>query len=202
MSREVIAVDLDDVVSSQTDVFIDFSNERYNTQLTQDDFKEPGEYWGYYERLWDVDKEEADRRFNEFLNERYPLRQIVSPQTAEALRRLKEHYDLEIVTSRGQDYQEATIAWIQDHIPDVFRGVQFVDLWHTNTVKATKAAICREIGAGYLIDDNVDHCNLAAEAGLCALLFGDWGWNSHQKLHPGVTRVADWRAVLEYFHVG
>jgi 5'(3')-deoxyribonucleotidase len=199
MSREIIAVDLDDVISSQTNVLIKFSNERYHTQLTQEDFKKPGEYWGYYERLWGVSEEEGTRRFKEFLDERYPLRQLVLPVTVKAIQKLKLAYDLEVITSRSLDYQEDTIQWIKEHIPGLFLNVHFVDLWSEGSKRATKAKICQEIGAGYLIDDNAEHCNLAAEVGVKALLFGEFGWNTHQPLHPEVSRVADWQAVLEYF---
>lgn len=66
--------------------------------------------------------------------------------------------------------------------------------------KATKAAICTSIGASYLIDDNLEHCALAAESGLDCLLFGEYGWNKAEILPKGVTRVKDWHAVLEYFN--
>jgi hypothetical protein len=61
--------------------------------------------------------------------------------------------------------------------------------------------ICQEIGAGYLIDDNVEHCRLAAEAGVKALLFGEYGWNKHLPTPPGVERVKDWKDVTDYFNV-
>lgn len=199
MSREIIAIDIDDVLSSQVETLIAFSNERYSTSLTTEDFKAPGEYWGYYEKLLGINDEEGARRFSEFIAEMGPLKQIVSDEARAAIKQLKTSYDLDIVTSRGPDYQEGTLSWLQEHVPGVFRDVHFVDLWHESSQKATKAKICQEIGAGYLIDDNAEHCNLSAEAGVSALLFGEWGWSISKPTHPNVTRVVGWREVLKYF---
>lgn len=197
--KQTIAVDLDDVVSSQTDALIRYSNGQFGTSLTPDDFMEPGEYWGYYEQIWNVGPEEGAKRFQQFLDDNGPLTQLVTPETLEAIRTLRQQYRLEVITSRGADYQDVTREWLEQHIPDVFDGLHFVELWNRPDRKATKAHICKEIGAGYLIDDNVDHCALAAEAGVSALLFGDYGWSRGKDIPQGISRVADWPAVLEYF---
>ncbi len=200
MSKGKIAVDIDDVLSPQVDVIIDFSNQRYGTALSHADFKAPGKYWGYYEQLWGVDAVEGARRFQVFLREKYPLRQKILTETKQIIQQLKASYDLEIVTSRTADYQQATIEWLDSQLPGIFNGVHFVDLWSGGSRKATKAKICQEIGAGYLVDDNAEHCNLAAEAGVRALLFGEFGWNMYQEIHPNVKRVADWQGVMDYFN--
>ena len=200
MSKPVIAVDIDDVLSSQVDVLIAFSNERYGTNLSHADFMIPGEYWGYYERVWGLGKDLGAERFQTFLREKYPLRQQIEEKAIRAITALKKSHRLDLVTSRGADYYEPTLEWLEKHAPGLFEGVHFVDLWAGETgLKTTKAKICKEIGAGYLIDDNAEHCNLAAEAGVSALLFGEFGWNLHHKLHPRVVRIADWEEVLEYF---
>jgi uncharacterized HAD superfamily protein len=199
MSKPIIAVDIDDVVSSQADVLMAFSNERYNTNLTREDFKKPGDYWGYFEHVWGESAEEGARRFQEFLDEGYPYRQTVDPEVLAALQHLKQRYRLEVVTSRGEDFRDGTVRMLQDIAKNVFSNIHFVYLWDQPDKKATKAKVCQEIGAGYLIDDSVDHCNLAAEAGIHALLFGELGWTTSGQAHPDVVRVKDWAAVLEYF---
>jgi 5'(3')-deoxyribonucleotidase len=199
MKREIIGIDIDDVLSSQVDILIEFSNNNYGTTLKHEDFKRPGEYWSYFENLWDVDKEEARRRYDEFLNNKYPLKQKVLKSTVEVINKLKKYYELHIVTSRGADYLDDTIEWLERHVPNVFKGVHFVDLWSNDNQKVTKAKICKDIGAGYLIDDNLEHCNLAAEVGVHALLFGEFGWNLDKKPHPLVVAVSNWQEVLDYF---
>ena len=51
------------------------------------------------------------------------------------------------------------------------------------------------IGASYLIDDSFGHCELAAEVGIKAILFGNYGWNRQQTLIDGIVRCKDWDAV-------
>lgn len=199
MSKPIIAIDVDDVLSSQVDAIITFSNERYGTQLTPDDFKKPGEYWGYFRQVWDIPPEESNQRFKVFLDEQHYTKQVIDPAAALAIAELKKTFSLQIVTSRFQDHVIPTEAWLLEHAPSVFDGLHFVHMWDRDGFKATKAHICREIGAGYLIDDSTEHCNLAAEAGVRALLFGEYGWNITEQLHSGVVRVKDWDAVLEYF---
>lgn len=199
---KTIAIDLDDVISSQTTVFIQFSNQNFGTTLTDEDFQRPGDYWGYYEKIWEVEHEEAGRRFKQFLDEQYPLRQVVEPEVLQALSLLERNFRLEIITARGLDFEAITLQWLKQQAPNIFADIHFVDLWsHKLGERATKGRICQLIGAGYLIDDNAEHCNLAAEVGIKGLLFGEFGWNKYSSLHPLVTRVSNWADVLEYFDV-
>lgn len=201
MSREVIAIDIDEVLSSEVDAIIAFSNQRLGQHLTYDDFKAPGEYWGYYERLWADSGEDPSQLFNEFLNSEHKSGQVIRQQVLEILKELKVKYELEIITSRTNDFKEITLQMIEEFSPSIFNDIHFVELWNEPDLKATKAHICKEIGAGYLIDDSVEHCNIAAEAGITPLLFGNWGWNREKEIHPDVVRVADWIKVREYFDV-
>lgn len=198
MNKPVIAIDIDDVLSSQIDVFIEFSNRNYGYNLTRADFLDPGDYWTYYEKIWAVGKEEANKRFRRFLDDKYPLKQIISDEAKNAVKQLKKSYSLDIVTSRHAEMSDETRKWLLNHFPETFRGVHFTKLWGSDG-EATKATICMDIGASYLIDDNADHCNLAADAGITALLLGEYGWSSYQQLHDKVVRVAGWPEVLEYF---
>ena len=197
---KTIAVDIDDVLSSHSTVFLRYHNENYGTNLTIKDFQVPGEYKNYYGQVMGVGEEEGQRRFQKFLDKKVSLKQMVIPKaTVKILEDLKRRFRLEIITARGEDYQKGTEAWLEKHIPNIFDGVHFVELWDREDRKATKALICQEIGAGYLIDDSVEHCTLAHEAGVQALLFGEYGWNMTQAIPESVVRVKDWQAVKEYF---
>ncbi len=58
--KQTIAVDIDDVLSVNVPAFINFSNERWGTRLTIDDYSE---HWG---DMWKVDHDEWGRRAKEF----------------------------------------------------------------------------------------------------------------------------------------
>jgi 5'(3')-deoxyribonucleotidase len=200
MSRQTIAVDVDDVLSDQKSAMIDFSNQIYGSSLTLDDFRQPGEYWSYWEMVWAVDAEEGNRRLEKFIASDFSRKQKTVDGAVSVIARLKRAYDLEIITSRRPETRTMTQEWIERHFPGIFEDVHFTGLWHEDGT-ASKAEICGAIGAGYLVDDNVEHCELALAAGVTPLLFGEYGWNTHVRVPAGITRVVNWHAVAEYFGV-
>lgn len=197
-TKPIIAVDIDDVLCGQNEAIMRFVNEKYGLNLTLEDYSIEGEYWGYWEKVWDVSPEEANKRLDAFHEAEGTMTQEPLDEVLEVLKDLKQRYDLIIVTARHDKQTEVTHKWLKRHFPKTFKGVHFVQIWHGN-IQMTKAQVCKEVGAGYLIDDNLEHCTLAAESGVHALLFGEYGWNKSGELPNGITRVKDWRAVKEYF---
>jgi hypothetical protein len=55
----------------------------------------------------------------------------------------------------------------------------------------------KELGVVAMVDDGLRNCLRATEAGIRALLFGDYPWNQIDEMPPGMKRVMDWDAVLE-----
>jgi 5'(3')-deoxyribonucleotidase len=198
MSRETIAVDIDDVLARQNDAMREFINERYGLSLTPDDYDIEAPYWGYWNHVWGVDKEEGRARFQAFLDSGKKAELHVVEGALETLSHLKKSYDITAVTSRNDQLIDITHRWLEGHFPSMFRSVAFVHVWSSDQ-QVSKAIICKKIGASYLIDDNLEHCTLAAEAGLEALLFGNYGWNRASNLPSNVYRVDDWQAVRRFF---
>ncbi len=198
-NKPIIAVDIDDVISNQNENIRLFINRRYGHDHTPEDYlKVDAPYWHYWAHVWEVTKEEHDRRVDEYNGSEELVKQPVAPGAIEALKKLKQDYELVIITSRKGVYLDQTHQWLDKHFKSVFSGIHFSRL-KEGAPELTKASICKDIGASYLIDDNPGHCNLAAETGVQALLFGFYGWNKNAELHPGVKRVRDWPQVLEYF---
>lgn len=198
--KPVIAVDLDDVLGDENGAMRQFINQQYGFDHTIEDYTIEATYFGYWEQVWGVDSEEGSRRYEAFVASAYKRERLpVLPGAIKALNILEKKYQLVVITSRREDMVEYTHDWLTSHFPDMFSDVHFTHAWDEMTEKATKAKICDEIGASYLIDDNLEHCALAAGVGVEALLFGEYGWNKNRKLPQGVHRVADWKAVLEYF---
>jgi len=199
VNKPVIAVDVDDVLGAENDAVRTFINEHYGHDHTPEDYLVEGEYWGYWESIWGVHPEEARERLEAFLASPAKDKLKLVEGAAAVIDMLKERFNLAIVTSRYGRQLETTRPWLEQHFPGIFSRVEFVAAWSTDK-KATKAIICKAIGAGYLIDDNPEHCNLAAEEGIMSLLFGDYGWNRNAKTHPAVVRVKNWQEVAEYFN--
>ncbi len=199
MKKPIIAVDADDTIFDENTAVRLFHNETYGTKHTDEDYLTPSDYYDSWANVWGVDKAEADKRYEAFIL--YKLEHNIPP-LADALAVLKElqkDYELVVVTSRDERGLAMTHSALMEHYADIFSDVHFVPLWGGGNADATKAEICKAIGAGYLIDDSYDHCVLAAEVGVEALLFGTYGWNQHQPLKPGMIRALDWAAVQVFF---
>lgn len=193
IKQRTIAVDIDDVLAVQIPEFIKFSNQHYGTQLLEE------EYVDNWPSVWGLPLEETlvrARKFHESRLSNFEKFEDALP----VLKRLSEKYKLVIVTARQAYNMDATHEWINKHFQDVFQETHFVPIWVPNNT-VSKADICQQIGADYLIDDQPKHCNVAAETGIQALLFGDYKWARHHKTHPDVVLVKDWQAVGGYFDV-
>lgn len=194
MVKQSIAIDLDDVLAAHAEAFVQFSNERYKTNLTVDDYTD---HWG---EIWRVEEEEAERRSAEFHTPGVAMAFGAKSEAIDTLRKLKEHYDLFVVTARNKKLIDITREWLDKEFPGIFSGIHFVPIWEPNN-RITKAEISKEIGATYLIDDLVQHCNLAAEAGMIAILFGHYSWNRDDPLNKNVVRLKDWHSVGAFFNL-
>jgi uncharacterized HAD superfamily protein len=196
MKKPTIAVDIDDVLAAETEFIIEFSNKHFGHNLTREEYTE---HWG---DLWGVDLEEVERRA-ELIHESgnvssYPL---IEDGRA-VLEHLKKHYRLVILTSRRDRLRQETLDWLDQHFPGLFDEVQFTGFFDTlndDRHLLTKADLLLEMGADYLIDDQLKHCAGAAEAGLNVILFGDRATYRDTDLPANVTRCLDWPAVQEYF---
>jgi len=198
MNRPVIAVDLDDVLADEKEALRLFVNEAYSANLSRQDFDIEAPYWEYWETAQGISQAEGKVRYQAFLDSGGKAKIKVIKGVTKAIEKLKQDYSLIIVTARKNDLFELTHKWLELHFPKTFSGVEFVELW-TGDRKANKASICKEIDATYLIDDNADHCTQAAEVGITALLFGDYGWNRSFKLSKGMVRVKNWLEIEKFF---
>lgn len=191
---KTIAVDIDEVLARHNHALAQFHNQRYGTNHTAETYST--DHWG---EVWEVSREEAERRAVEFHNTGSHGSLEVVSGAQDALAILKRDYNLVAVTVRRRQIIESTKLWLEQHFPGVFSDIRFVHMWEDENTQS-KADICHEIGAEWLIDDSVKHVALMAESGAKGLLFGDYTWNQSESLPVGVKRVKNWPEVVEYFH--
>lgn len=155
--KTVIAVDLDDVLAIHAEAFIAFSNSRYGTNLTVEDYSD------HWSEIWQVDKEEREKRADE-LYFYYPIasRSVIAGAD-QVLKRLAKNYRLVVVTARSNKVSEPTNLWINQYFKGLFKEIHFVNVL-AKEKPLSKAKICSQIGAKYLIDDSSIHCVEAAKA--------------------------------------
>lgn len=194
MSKQIIAVDVDDVLADHVAAFVRFSNSQYGTDLGKHNYDDR------WSTLWDVDRNEIERRALEFHTPESIMEYGLIEAAQAALILLSGKYDLAIVSARPRHVIDSTGVWLDKHFGPIFKEVHFLPYWEVENRKS-KADICNQIGAEFLIDDIVKHCNLAAECGVKPLLFGDYSWNQTGEIHKDVKRVKNWQEVLEYFDI-
>ena len=195
-AKPVIAVDIDDVIAENAPSFVAFSNERWGTHLTVDDFQD---HWG---EVWGLEHEETEKRYHEFHESgRIGTYEVIHGAQA-VLQKLKERFTLIILTSRPESESQLTKEWVGTHYRDIFDGIIFSGFYERGMrdgVKMTKGQLAKDIGANYLIDDQLKHVLAASEHGIRGILFGEYAWNKADALPENVTRVTNWDEVLQYF---
>lgn len=197
MAKPIIAVDVDDVLIGSSQMFVDFSNKNWDTNLTIDDYSEN------WHPLWGVDAVEGKRR-EEIILDMFVQSEPFA-KVRHILEKLAQRYVLVVTTSRSNSIADKTKEWLDLHYEGIFTDAHFAGIWDGDNsqghekLNLTKADLLKEIGAAYLIDDHPKHCFAAAKLGIPAVLFGEYPWNRDVELHEGVARCIDWAAVEEYF---
>lgn len=191
MSKQTIAIDLDDVLVNSSPEIIRYYNQTYGTAVTLADF-----YADDFSGAWQCpDRHTVSRRVNTYLDTPGYLELKPTIAAVEVLHKLKAVYNLVIVTGRPSFVEDITLQWLSKHLPDLFGDVVFSNFYGSDDVKRDKGEICTDLGASILIDDHLGHAKNAASHGVSVLLFGDFPWNRADELPENITRVANWRGV-------
>lgn len=194
--KSIIAVDVDDVLALNAQAFVDFSNQRWGTNLSVNDYSD------HWVDLWKVNEHEGKRRVDEYLGSGSFSEYLSVAGAHNILKRLKKDHKLVVLTARQKSLSQETNAWLQKHFSDVFDEIHFAGVWDkplAEAVKLDKTEVAKQIGADYLVEDQLKYALPAAKAGIKVLLFGEYPWNQINKLPAGITRVKDWQEVLEHF---
>jgi 5'(3')-deoxyribonucleotidase len=189
-TREMIAVDLDDVLFDFIGHFFEWHNQVYGTSIERQDM--------VYRVLWDAwggTKEEALERIPRFLNRPEHLDLDPIPGAVEVLRRLKRRYQLSIISAREPEAAESTSAWLGKYFDGIFEQVHLGIANPMSSKRLSKAKVCLQIGATTLIDDQLIHIEECVNSGIRVLVFGEQVWNRADNLPESAVRVADWEAV-------
>lgn len=197
-SKPIIAIDIDDVLAANAKSFIDFSNERFGTKLTIDDYHE---HWG---EMWNVDHDEVEKRSDMYHSSGNIEKCEIIDGAKDVLKELKNRYEFVIITSRLKQIQDITKDWINRCYPNIFSKIIFSGIFddsiEKDSIHRTKSSIANDIKADFMIDDQLKHVEAAAKLGIKCLLFGNYSWNQSDNLHTNIVRVKNWNEVLNYFN--
>jgi len=198
-TKPIIAIDIDDVLADHAKQFVEFSNARWGTHLSVEDYDE---HWA---DMWQIDNAETEARATEFHNSNLISNYNHANEAIPVLTALSRQYTLIVITSRRLQIEKETRAWIASYYPGLFSEIHFAGIWEKIDDGAhlrTKADVCQALGVEYLIDDQLKHCFAAAKSGISSLLFGNYTWNQTDELPESVTRVNDWGEIQRYFNKG
>lgn len=199
--KPVLGIDIDDVLAANAAGFVKFSNERWGTNLTVDDYDE---HWA---SVWKVDEAETRKRALELHESGTFGRYEHFPDAKEVLQQLHDKFTIIAVTSRRRLIEVETRAWIKRYFDGVIDDIMFAGFYDrtdgdVQTMRAmTKADLLQSLKVEYFIDDQLKHCLAAAAIDINTILFGDYKWNQRAELPERVARCANWRAVKNYFQL-
>jgi len=193
---KTIAIDIDNVLAASAESFVIISNELFGDHITFADFNED------WQKMWGVDHEEAERRGEVLRANKYQKDYSPVEGAVQAITELGKKYKLVIVTSRRKFAEELTLNWLKQHFDYPFEQIVFADFWDDFQKSKDghlrhKGELFTQVGADFVIDDQLKHCVAAAEQGVQAILFGDYPWNETDELPNGVIRYKDWAEVVE-----
>ena len=197
--KKTIAIDIDDVIADSTESMRLLVNERTGANLTQDHYRQAGEYRRYYERVWREHGLADQLDFNKLYAE-MGIDQSNIPLLSgadSAISELSKKFHIVIVTARDNFLEVATRKWFKQRFDNENVELYFCD---NQTDSRTKGQLCKELGAELLIDDNPGHCQSALDEGVKAILFGSYGW--HTFVPEGVVNCKTWAEVQEYITNG
>lgn len=194
-SKPIIAIDIDDVIAQNALAFVQYSNQKYGTNLAIDDYQE---HWA---EVWKVEQDEAKKRAFEYHESGHIATYNVIEGAYETLKQLSRRFKLIAITSRRNSINKLTREWIQKYYPDIFDDIVFCGFFDSEKfgVHLTKGDLAKNLDTKYFIDDQLKHVLAVAQNGIKSLLFGEYYWNKIDNLPENVVRVKNWQEVINYF---
>jgi len=141
MSKKILAVDIDEVLSSLLSEIIRWHNEKYKSAYKVDDFFSY-DYWN----VWGGTRQQAIEKVDNFAKSGGFAKLPVIEGSQEAIKKLKNKYKIFSVTSRRNDFKDDTYKWIERNFPDCFEEVLFGNHYDLSGDKTlSKSQLCHNI---------------------------------------------------------
>lgn len=193
--RLVVGVDIDEVIFQFHATFHKWAMVAKGVTI---DASELDHNTGDYALIYGVSNDDMQRWFGEFYtSEAFRLMPLVEG-THIYLPRLSQLVDIVCITARTHLLEEYTTECLKQLFPGCIKSIQYGNHYGFG-VRRTKAEMCQEVGAAYMVDDNVHYVQSCRDAGIEAILFGHYPWNVNGV--TGVRRIANWSELYYHFTV-
>lgn len=190
--KQTIGIDIDDVLADFLEWYLLFHNEKYSTKFRRNDFF----CYRFREVVW-WDKQTAIQNIHEFFKSRYF--KSIPPITGSqfTVNKLKDIYNLEVITSRQTILEERTRIWIELNYPWMFQWIHFGNHYRLEWKTRTKSEICKELWVSIMIEDSLEYTIECAKANVNVILL-DSPWNKTETALPvNITRVNTWSNIRQ-----
>jgi uncharacterized HAD superfamily protein len=186
-----IGVDVDGVLADSVTAFLGWHNRVYGTNYT---FEQVTDF--DLSKLWGGTNEESVQKIITCYTS--PEFEAVQPVlgAVEAIKKLAKDHELIIITARPASMIETTKNWICMFFPEMFDDIYFNDCLKSTGVYGKKQEQMKEAKIELLIDDALKNVSISSEIGIPSLLL-DYPWNQSDDLPKGVTRVKNWKEIVE-----
>jgi len=178
-----IGVDIDDVMTTTSAVYLDRVEKMLNRKFNREDLTEY-----LFEDSLDLSLAEVERVWQVLLQddiwENMPTLEGMQP----TVERLQKKYPLFIVTSRPILLKEKTEKWLAN------MKINYDKLIFTDMTTKLKYITEENISLTHFIEDRWDFAWELAAGGIEVLLF-DQPWNRKQAVCPGMRRVQNWQEI-------
>lgn len=193
----MIAVDFDDIIVDFVGCFVNYHNENYGSIINYDDVNEFS-----LEKVFNVSQEVIVDRLWKFVHTQH-LHLPLMLHASACLKQLSKMAEVHIVTSRCETISDIT----QANLKHLNVSVHISKTHFTNGLLLTrhpersreKVEVCKEIGAGVLIDDLPLHAEKASKQGIPALIMTR-PWNRNHALATNVERVENWHEAIHWIN--
>jgi 5'(3')-deoxyribonucleotidase len=188
MTKQIIAIDCDDVILETAQLILNWYNHTYGTRL------QPSDYYSDSPAAWGVaDDAIAIKRVDRYLATEEYFKAPPLPGAVTITQRLSAHYELHVVTGRADFLRPATTTTLERYFPGVFASIEFTNFFNQRI--RSKSEVCRQLGVDILIDDHLHHALDVAKIGTKVLLFGNYPWNQTRYLPANIQRANTWHDV-------
>jgi uncharacterized HAD superfamily protein len=187
----IIGVDLDDVLLDFFGTFCGYVNKTRGTSYTrenQTDFA--------VEKSWGWSKEDAYQAVLDFYHSEDHRSAIPVSGAVDAIAQLSKEHTIHVITSKPEFMKEETERWIQKYFPGMISSIQFMNHYHGDGKKRSKAETCRELGIQVFVDDSAEQARNVSSVGI-PVLMPDAPWNRQEKVGPLVTRAYSWVEIVK-----
>jgi uncharacterized protein len=188
-----IALDIDDVLISFNEGFLEFVNEKLGTSYQLSDITTYK-----YQDVIDISENDVRTLLDEYTSSKNHIETKPVLGARSGLTCL-QHKEIILISARPEWKRAITEQWIDLHLPELLNTSTMVLTSQHRPVdgmsRREKGEIAKELAIDIFVEDSLDNALNISEHGIPVLLF-DRPWNQAVELPANVTRVYTWEEIV------